>query len=53
MPEFGISGAKRPTKSVQRYSGLDMTVFHDIDGIIEIDEAIMIYLPENSKRNNS
>jgi hypothetical protein len=53
MPEFGISGAKRPTKSVQRYSGLDMTVSCDINVIINIDEVVVIYLPENSKSNNS
>jgi hypothetical protein len=49
VPEFGIGCTECPTQSVQRDSGLNMTVVCDICIIIEIDEVVLIYLPENSK----
>jgi hypothetical protein len=52
MPEFGISSAERPTKSVKRDSGLDMTIICDINVIIDIGEIKLIHLPEHSKCNN-
>ena len=49
MPEFGICSAEHPTKSVQHESGLDMTIVSDINVIIEVDEGILMHLPENGK----
>ena len=51
MPEFGIGCAECPAKSFQRDPGLDMNVLCDINVIVEIDEVILIHLPENSKCN--
>jgi hypothetical protein len=51
VPEFGMGCTERPMKSVQRDSGLDMKILCDIDVIIEIDEVIVIHLPENGKRS--
>ena len=51
MPEFGVGGAECPANSIRRNAGLDMTVFCDINIIIEIDEVKLIHLPVNSKRN--
>jgi hypothetical protein len=52
MPEFGIGCAKRPAKSIERDSGLNVIVFRYVNMIIEIDKTIVIYLPVNSERNN-
>jgi hypothetical protein len=48
-----MSGSKRPVKSVQRESLLDMIVFCNINIIIEINEVVLIHLPENGKCNYS
>jgi hypothetical protein len=53
MPEFGMSGSKRPVKSVQRESLLDMIVFCNINIIIEINEVELFHLPENGECNYS
>jgi hypothetical protein len=45
--------AERPAKSIQRDAGLDITVLCNKSLIIMIDEVKIIYLPENSKGNNS
>ena len=45
----GMDFTKRPAKSVQCDSGLNMTILCNINVIIEIDEVVLIHLPENSK----
>ncbi len=53
MPELCIGCAERPANSIQCNSGLDVTVLGDIYKVINIDEGILIDLPENSKCDNS
>jgi hypothetical protein len=43
---------KNPTNAIQRNFGMHANILYDVRMIIEIDESILIHIPEYNQREN-